>query len=249
MAHAKFEPQAPIDLRTKEERAADAARQAKVEEKLHEDMTELRAIERAEKGVTLTLVEELREIANSTALDALRMRRVWECFGRRSGEVTLALLERGDVVAMWANAWCRGLRWHSEAQAWLPAEGVEPGRRTVRLRRLGPDRAKPFVYKTGLRELSLEDQKALAKAWSAAPADKRGPDPCGVWVRVTPDANGEFELPFSEGVKCWRALKDTTPRARRRRNGEADSLPIVEECGPAAAYVPVVVLDAPGGAA
>lgn len=231
----------PEEARTADERAAEHVERGLADHALE------RQLQREERGEALSLYQELREIAQSTNVEALRMRRVWACLDRRAAEVTLAEIQRADLAGVWCNAWARGERWRADLEAWLPDPKVRPGKPTATLRRT--DSAAPFAYKTGQREgLELSEQKELARRWSAAPADKRGLDPLQVWVRVTPAPDGTFTLELTEALKVFRQFRDSPSRARNRRNGTPDSHPIVEEATPVAGYVPVEPLEL-GGAA
>jgi len=211
----------------------------------------VRQMDRAERGETVGLVEELREAAGSSTVPALVERRCAEILDRRRHDVSFTMIRR--LGATWpAQAlmdYLLGNAFDRDLERPVPHGGPLP-RPKIALRRTDKSRQdayEPFTLRTGLRQdLSAEESRDLARRWSAADPSTRGPDPLYSHVRIVPDRlTGRFELPPRMALLCIDQHGDTRQRQRARRNGGGDGQPIVEELNASTSYQPVVLAEVP----
>ena len=230
----------PIDPAAAARRTAELADQsAQQRERDLNDQAELARIKAAESGAQWTLRQEWMHVHDSTGVAELRQRRLRELLVRRESEITLTeILSVPDLFTDSCLNFLRGWTFDAEAGRPVPDPNLTPARPVVTLRRTDSNRS--FTYVTGSPELTPEEAKRLARQWSTAPAETRGPDPQDTHILVEPRADGTFDLRIGEAIKCLRQWGDDHRRARARRDGREVDRPIVVEVAAAAEYRPVV---------
>jgi len=228
-AGKRFEALRRASAMPKAEREAQHEAAERIAEEDVADAAEVRRIEREERGITLSLDDEVREAAMSTRNAALQQRRIREVIARRSGEVTatLALHHDGDALGALYTNHLLGMEHDSELGR--PVPSGQPARERIELQRLdaGPrGRFEPFEVKVGIVSANAAELRELSRAWAAA---GRTGDSSALTLRVEPDAaTGKFSLPPRAALACLRAFKDTARRKRNRAAG-ADHRPVVVE--------------------